>query len=497
MHGIQFDQFDDMGTRLMALGHVLRGSCFATPEYTYCGCDSVRRMVPSGSQFRMAVLNEALVRDVSLKMLRFVANALGMPVQESNAFKKKDHFLSFVQAVRDGFLCCSDATSILQDVETLPLHEVVIQLRGHGIEAGGTLDEMKTRLTTHLVCNTCEIVESESDIPRCKPVSRDEDSLLDLFSKVKDSRINKRPLCRFLSAAKIPYDRTASLNSLRGLLRQRIKVMSKGKTVPIPRTRTERRRETRRQDSEVQASCCEEQRSSWPSSISPETKEECIKNFLTATSSDALRELVCGVCGENKLPRELHPEPFVLTEPQKTKLKRKDDSPVPERKFKHRSYDGLVLHPDGVHDPVDGAPSIRICRKCRRPLSKDKMPSNALANGLDLGDVPECLKDLTVVEESMIARRRAKVYVVHLKESTDDDEEEEQGSSATPANRQRGFRGHIIVYPQAVENLDSVLPPPIKEALTPICVVFVGSKRPTKEWLKEKAKPLIIRREKV
>ena len=33
--------------------------------------------------------------------------------------------------------------------------------------------------------------------------------------------------------------------------------------------------------------------------------------------------------------------------------------------------------------------------------------------------------------------------------------------------------------------------------ISPVCVIFVGAKVPTLEWLREKAKPLIVRREKV
>ena len=35
------------------------------------------------------------------------------------------------------------------------------------------------------------------------------------------------------------------------------------------------------------------------------------------------------------------------------------------------------------------------------------------------------------------------------------------------------------------------------EAASPICVLFVGSTAPSKEWLREKAKPLIVRRQRV
>ncbi|EIM85237.1 uncharacterized protein STEHIDRAFT_59941, partial [Stereum hirsutum FP-91666 SS1] len=88
----------------------------------------------------------------------------------------------------------------------------------------------------------------------------------------------------------------------------------------------------------------------------------------------------------------------------------------------------------------------------------------------------------------MIARCRAKCWIVQLKE---------ENSDIQLPTAQRGIKGHIIVYPQRPENIASVLPPSIEDIITPICVIFVGSKPPTDEWLREKAKPLSVRREKV
>jgi hypothetical protein len=42
-----------------------------------------------------------------------------------------------------------------------------------------------------------------------------------------------------------------------------------------------------------------------------------------------------------------------------------------------------------------------------------------------------------------------------------------------------------------------MLPPSLDEVSTPICVIFVGSSPPSKEWLQKKAMPLTVRREKV
>ena len=106
-----------------------------------------------------------------------------------------------------------------------------------------------------------------------------------------------------------------------------------------------------------------------------------------------------------------------------------------------------------------------------------------------LGDIPAQLKYLTIVEEAMIARCRAKCWIIQLKEDN-----AEFGSSP---NAQRAVKGHVIIYPQRPSAIASILPPPIDEISTPICVIFVGSSPPTDEWLHEKAKPLAVRHEKI
>ncbi|KAI0059118.1 hypothetical protein BV25DRAFT_1809591, partial [Artomyces pyxidatus] len=88
----------------------------------------------------------------------------------------------------------------------------------------------------------------------------------------------------------------------------------------------------------------------------------------------------------------------------------------------------------------------------------------------------------------MIARCRAKCWIIQLKEDNQD--------RALPS-AQRGMHGHIIIYPQRPQAIASILPPPMQDIITPICVIFVGSSPPTQQWLQEKAKPLGVRREKV
>jgi hypothetical protein len=55
-----------------------------------------------------------------------------------------------------------------------------------------------------------------------------------------------------------------------------------------------------------------------------------------------------------------------------------------------------------------GSPVLSLCKTCQSYLKKKKMPPLSLANRIFLGAVPSELKDLTVIEEAMIARCRSK-----------------------------------------------------------------------------------------
>ncbi|KAI9064819.1 hypothetical protein FKP32DRAFT_1569157, partial [Trametes sanguinea] len=78
--------------------------------------------------------------------------------------------------------------------------------------------------------------------------------------------------------------------------------------------------------------------------------------------------------------------------------------------------------------------------------------------------------------------------VVHLRADKENDD------SPVLPSAQRGMKGHVIVHPQRPENLASVLPPAMEDILAPICVIFVGSRIPSRDWLENKAKPLVVRR---
>ncbi|KJA16536.1 hypothetical protein HYPSUDRAFT_147607, partial [Hypholoma sublateritium FD-334 SS-4] len=96
----------------------------------------------------------------------------------------------------------------------------------------------------------------------------------------------------------------------------------------------------------------------------------------------------------------------------------------------------------------------------------------------------------------MIARCRAKSWIVQLNFDDKDDRNEARQPVSLPST-QRGLKGHVIIHPQDPTPLLELLPPSVEDTCTPICVILVGSKIPSKEWLREAATPLVVRREKV
>jgi hypothetical protein len=149
-----------------------------------------------------------------------------------------------------------------------------------------------------------------------------------------------------------------------------------------------------------------------------------------------------------------------------------NDCTPPDLPFTDGPLQDLLLEPAGVFVNEQGELTLSMCRECSKSIENGVLPLISLANRLFLGQIPPELKDLTPVEESMIALYRAKSCIVQLKE---------ENESASNSINQRGLKGHIIIYPQRPEHLVSVLPPTVDNIITPICVLFVGSSPPTAE----------------
>jgi len=210
--------------------------------------------------------------------------------------------------------------------------------------------------------------------------------------------------------------------------------------------------------------------------------------FHEKTSSEALATFTCASC--SSLTLNIECKKILLSDINidllKPSLNLPSHMPMPGRK--ETSLASCMINPDGIENDENGHPQLQLCKTCHNSLRLGKTPPLSLANGTYLGPVPSELLDLTPIEEAMIARCRAKCWIVQLKE---------ESQSVVMLETQRGVHGYIIIYPQRPSEIARVLPPSINDLLTPICVLFVGANPPTLEWLHEKAKPLCVRHEKV
>ena len=228
----------------------------------------------------------------------------------------------------------------------------------------------------------------------------------------------------------------------------------------------------------------------WPQRVSHSDKARIVHDFRTATSSNKLKTVSCASCAEkvhagdvsDHLMSDLDLD--VLRSPPSISSDQADVAPpLP---YTDGPLAGILVDPTGIHRYEDGALYLSLCPPCRNALLRRKLPRFALANLNVIGAVPLELQSLTLVEELAVSRCRAKLCIVKLQDRNND---------VDLPTVQRGVKGHIIVFPQHPENLPNVMPPSISDIISPVCVIFCGSATPTPQWLKEKARPLVVRRE--
>ena len=231
----------------------------------------------------------------------------------------------------------------------------------------------------------------------------------------------------------------------------------------------------------------------WPQLISESRKQQLLDHFQSLTSTKELRQLTCAVCGESKNNHDFLPNPMPINLYDISILEAEYPLPCLNPFPLHPTLSKTIVCPQGVLiNNAEHATHWMICCNCDRELTKKHLPSTALANDLFLGSPPPQLMDLTIIEEAMIAQRRAKTWIIHLKEHESTSTNNGLSHRGSLPVSQRGMKGHVIVFPSNPQHVTKFLPPNLSDVVTPMCVVFVGSTKPTKEWLLQHARPLIV-----
>ena len=494
--------------KIMLVHHLINGDCLRydhlckvntlahdkLPDRTAC------RVVSSGfsepieiTKTIMDIIGQASAKQISTDRLLILVDSIGITEQFKCKESKCRHLLKSLQK----FVTQTEHRAASETVSYDAFHDLLLGIERcnagtlkaimarHRITVGPRTkrNEMINSILKHISDGHCWQKNAEGQQhPDCHSINQiisPHDGVSDRERKIKILQYLKDtfpclPLARLMDIEGVEYGPNDSLKNLQAKLNEHIEHLKFQENTEIKNT--------------------------WPSKISSNLKDKIASMFLKETSSEALSTFVCASCAEDTLSTnkisvtdgDLSLKP--LHRPDICCAKSSDfpvDNEWLDTACEHPQFPVSKIDPDALLDEngislsYDGMKKIlSFCPECYKNIKKGKTPPLALANHMVLGEIPPELQDLTIVEEAMIARCQAKTWVVQLQEKTE---------SINLPNVQRGLKGHTIIYPQQPESLAQILPPTVAEICTPICVIFMGSQLPSKEWLRTKAKPLVVR----
>ncbi|KAI0652912.1 hypothetical protein C8Q70DRAFT_928946, partial [Cubamyces menziesii] len=196
-----------------------------------------------------------------------------------------------------------------------------------------------------------------------------------------------------------------------------------------------------------------------------------VDGWCDAISPANVYEGPCAVCARCTPLKDLHT--VEMTSIDLTVLRRAGEGIT--RKERSQSSEP-VIELDGpiLYQPGCQGKYLYICSACLEPIRKRRLPKYTLANGLWLGDVPECLQDLTFMERMLVALERHNCFVVKV------------------TMGQYKMNANAVIFGQPVWKVYERLPPPRADITDCLAMLFVGPCKPTSHDYKRT--PFIIRR---
>ena len=85
--------------------------------------------------------------------------------------------------------------------------------------------------------------------------------------------------------------------------------------------------------------------------------------------------------------------------------------------------------------------NYNFCATCKNAIVKKNVPKICLANGLDFPEIPDCLKDLTPIEERLIMPRLSFITIRPL-----------------GFQGQNSLKGAVVNIPISINNIVTSLP---------------------------------------
>ena len=465
-HGLLCDEVSLLDARRAFFHHVVNGLCVYSDASGCCQACGLSSLQISRSVFALLPCASTAVKSLACQSIGNFSDFDHRSWTRADVLREYIAKLSSFQS--------SPAESCFFTVLSSSSSDLSVLLAVHGLSVVGDSVQMRQVLVDHIYHGGC-FKNYVSSVPvGCVGVRDGYGVTLDrgafpaAFLNHVMCKLSRKDLLILLSSCGIECDHRLSLREIRRHIQSVIDALDS------------------RASNDDSVDRLAEIHANWPDMLSTELKDSLVADFKNQTSSRALKLFVCACCGEAMFRddcRELSSEDvdFNLFRPLSGGL------PM-ELPYSDGPLRGLLLCPAGVREHRDSLPTITVCSSCWSSLQRSHVPNLALANDTYLGDVPVELQELTFVEELMIGLCRAKCCIFQLTEN--------RSEGISPIS-QSAFRGHVIIYPQNPSSVASFLPPSIEDITSLICILFIGSSKPTLKWLHDRARPLAVRAQKV
>ena len=481
--------------RAAILIHLLNGKCTSVPSTPSCKLLAHDASSAIHLSYHLCSLLLAAHQNALIPFHIFSLCCESIGLHATTTFPGRELQSKLQQRLkhRKPLIECQDMFGMLNKLEQLGVGSLSEFIYLHGIEFNfSTKDTALDAIVCHLITGACDNADGELcpfSVNSTSFASSDRSKPIDLQLRILDGVLktaHRKVFSRILRVLNVAHSPVDSIKVFRSLLRKhRTYLRAGGQTVQTHHHELDVQRDRDTAFATVAKA--------WPQRISHGEKADMIHEFRSLTSSNALKSFTCGSCAESVCDTKRSEIPLMDINLELLRRRPAWTTPdvgciAPPMPFSDGPLEGVLVDPAGVFCDDDRGVCLALCPPCKSALSRDKLPRFSLANLNIIGPVPTELKDLTLVEEIIVARCRAKLCVVKFQDHRDDVE---------LPTVQRGIKGHVIVFPQHPEAVSNIMPAPLSDIVTPICIIFCGSTKPTLQWLKEKARPLVVRREAV
>jgi hypothetical protein len=491
-HGIIANHTSHDSRRDAIIMHLLKGMCVSTSSSS---CKLIAQESPSTAHlsYTLCTLLLSAYEDTQINAHNFAlcCASVGLfPITNRPGRELKKELKQSLK-VRKPVIECIDVFAIINKLCWFGIGSLTLLASLHGVQVDSPVKDVGCdAIIFHLVTGACDheggslCNSTRSAFLASSSSSKSRSLQLYILEGVLKTT-NRKVFSRILHVLNISHSPDNPIKTFRSLLRSHctsLRVQIRETLVHAQESMTPNIREAP----------FAEVISNWPQRVPHSEKVGIIHDFRSLTSSKMLKSFTCASCAERvrDVNRTDLPIANINLDLLRSPVSSAHDDPrvVPPLPFTDGPLCGVLVDPAGVLHQSDGSVCLSLCTICKSALSRHKLPRFSLANLNILGAVPPELRDLTLVEELIVARCRAKLCIVKLQDHCDDVE---------LPTVQRGIKGHVIVFPQHPETVSEVMPAPLSDIITLVCIIFCGSTKPTLQWLKEKARPLVVRRDAV